>query len=155
MPRLRTTTALLLISATLLTTGCSREKEKLRESMDEVEKQVAEGTAEAKKALAAARKRWDELRPEAERALASLENRFEKLVDDKEALKRLPPEALEQIRTHLDAMRAKLAEAKAAYEQGNADLAVEKADAAQQESAAVEELLVERPDPPDQGPEVR
>ena len=49
---------------------------------------------------------------------------------------------------NLAAMREKLAEANAAHEQGDTELAVEKADAVQQERAAVEELLVERPDPP-------
>ena len=44
-------------------------------------------------------------------------------------------------------MREKLAEAKADHEKGDTDLAVEKADDVQRESAAVEELLVENPDP--------
>jgi hypothetical protein len=142
----------------LLTTSCSREEEKARPaleraqekfqaSIDTAETRLAEGTDKARKALAAARKRWDELQPEAERAIHSLEERAEKLVNDSEALKRLPPDALERLRRHLDAMRDKLAEAKAAHEQGNTDLAVEKADAVQQEGAAAEEWLVERPDP--------
>jgi hypothetical protein len=38
---------------------------------------------------------------------------------------------------------------------GDTGLAVEKADAVQQEGAAVEDLLVERPDPPAQDSEVR
>jgi len=150
---MRLTTAVLLISLTSLTTGCSkkeedarpaleRAQEKLQASIDTAEAHLAEGTAEAKKALDAARKRWDELRPEAENAIASLEDRIE--------LKRLPPDVLEKLRKHLDAMREKLAEAEAAQKQGNTDLAVEKADAVQQERAAVEELLVERPDPPAQ-----
>ena len=154
---MRLTTA--LVCVTLLIAGCSREEErertaleqaqeKLNASIDEAEVRLAEGAAEAKKALDAAMRRWDELRPEAEKAIASLEDRVEKLVNDAEALKRLPPDALERVRARLDAMRDKLEEAKAAYEQGNTDLAVEKADAVQQEGAAVEELLVERPDPP-------
>lgn len=72
-------------------------------------------------------KRWDELQPKAERAIASLEDRVEKLVNDADSLKRLPPDALEKVRRRIDAMREKLAEATAAYEQRNADLAVEKA----------------------------
>jgi cytochrome c len=147
-----------LVCVTLLTAGCSREEEntrpaleqaqeKFQASIDAAEVRLAEGTVEARKALAAAMKRWDELQPEAERAIASLEERAEKLVRDSEALKRLPPDALERLRKHLDAMREKLAEAKAAHEQGNTGLAVEKADAVEQERAAAEEWLVERPDP--------
>jgi len=156
---MRLTTVLMLTSISLLTTACSRKEdsnrpalevaqEKLQASIDTAEARLAEGTAKAEKALAAAMQRWEELQPKAEKAIASLEERVEKLVKDSEALKRLPPDALERARAHLDAMREKLAEAKAAYERGNTDLAVEKADAVQQERAAVEELLVERPDPP-------
>ena len=140
----------------LLAVGCSekqeksrleRAQEKLEESMDKVETKIAEGTEEAKKVLAAALERWEELRPEAERAVASIEERLENLMKDSEALKRLPPEALEQVRERVKAMREKLAEAKADHEKGDTDLAVEKADDVQRESAAVEELLVENPDP--------
>jgi hypothetical protein len=149
----------LLLCAAVLASACSRQEEdtrpaldraqeKLQASLDEAEARLAEGTAGAKKALDAAMKRWDELRPEAEKSIRSLEERVEKLLDDSEALKRLPPDVLERIQAHLAAMREKLAEANAAHEQGNTDLAVEKADAVQRESAAVEELLVERPDPP-------
>lgn len=156
---MRLTAALIVLTGALATTGCSkkeedtrpaleRAQEKLQASMDSAGEVLAEGTAEAKKALAAAMKRWEELRPEAEKAIASLEDRVERLVNDSEALKRLPPDALENVRERLDAMRKKLEEAKAAHEQGNTDLAVEKADAVQQEREAVEELLVERPDPP-------
>jgi len=148
-----------LACATLLIAGCSRQEEqarsRLEQAQEKLETGLAEGTAEAKKALAIARKHWDEFQPEAEKAVASLEQRVEKLVNDSEALERLPPEALERIRAHLDAMRVKLAEAKAAHEQGNTDLAVEKADAVEQERAAAEEWLVERPDPPAHGREVR
>ena len=145
---MRLTTVLMLISVSFLAIGCSRnEQEKLKASIDSAETRLAEGAAEARKALAAAMKRWDELRPEAEQAIASLEDRVEKLIDDKEALKHLPPDALARVREHIDAMREKLAAAKAAYEQGNTDLAVEKADAVRQERAAAEELLVEKPDP--------
>jgi HD-GYP domain-containing protein (c-di-GMP phosphodiesterase class II) len=160
---MRLTTALVCI--TLLTTGCSREQEdarpaleraqeKLQASIDEAEARLAEGTAQAKQALAAAMERWEkEIRPEAEKAIASLEERVEMLVSDSEALKRLPPDALERVRKRLEAMREKLAQAKAARQQGNVDLAVEKADAIQQDRAAAEELLVERPDPPSHHPE--
>ena len=155
-----------LVGLTLMTVGCSgeseksrpaleRAQEKLEASIDTAEARLAEGKAQAEKALAAAKKRWDELRPEAEQALASLEERVERLVNDSEALKRLPPDALQRVRAQLDALREKLDEAKAAYEQGNTDLAVEKADAVQQESAAVEEWLVERPDPPAPGSRAR
>jgi cytochrome c len=151
-----------LICVTLLTTGCSRKEEderpaleraqeKLQASLETAEARLAEGTAEARKALDAAMKRWEEFQPEAEDAIATLEDRVRKLVNDSEALKRLPPDALEKARKHLDGMREKLAEAKKAYEQGDPDLAVEKADAVQQEREAVEELLVERPDPPTPG----
>jgi chromosome segregation ATPase len=147
-----------LLCFTLLATGCSRKEEedrpaleraqeKLESSLRAAEARLAKGTEEARKALAAALERWEELRPEAEKALASLEERVEKLVNDSEALKRLPPDVLERVRARLDAMRDKLAEAKAAHEQGNTDLAVEKADDLQKDRAAVEELLVERPDP--------
>jgi cytochrome c len=155
-----------LICVALLATGCSRKEEndrpaferaqeKLESSIEVAEARLAEGTAQAKKALSAAMKRWDELRPEAEKAIASLEERVEKLVNDAEALKRLPPDVLERVRVRLDAMREKLAEAKAAHEQGNTDLAVEKADDVQQDRAAVEEMLLERPDPPVREHEVR
>jgi len=148
-----------LIGITLLISGCSREKEDIRPALERAQEKLeaglAEGTAEARKALAAAQKRWDEFQPEAEKAIASLEERVDKLVNDSEAMRRLPPEALDRIRKHLEAMRQKLAEAKAAQEQGNTDLAVEKADAVQQERAAVEEWLVERPDPPAQGSKAR
>lgn len=148
-----------LLCLTLLTTGCSRKEEddrpaleraqeELESSIEAAEARLAEGTAEARKALAAAMKRWDELRPEAEKAIASLEKRLEDLLDDSEALKRLPPDVIERVRARLDVMREKLAEATAAQEQGDTDLAVEKADEVQKERAAVEELLVERPDPP-------
>ncbi len=152
--------SLILVSAALAA-ACSREPEKepepsaleraqakLEQSMDTAEQKFAEGTAEAKKMLAAALERWEELRPEAERAVASIEQRVERLMQDSESLKRLPPETLEKIRARLASMREKLAEANAAHEQGNTDLAVEKADEVQKESAAVEELLVENPDPP-------
>ena len=154
---MRLTTA--LICVTLGITGCSkkeenaqpaleRAQEKLQASLDTAEARLAEGKAEAQKALDAAMKHWDELRPQAEKAIASLEERVEELVDDAEALKRLPPDAMERVRKRLDALREKLEEAKAAHEQGHTDLAVEKADAIQQESIAIEEMLVERPDPP-------
>jgi hypothetical protein len=144
--------------ALVLLAGCSkseeesrpaldRAQEKLEASMDKAEAKLAEGTAEARKVWAAAVERWEDLRPEAERGLARLEERVENLVNDAEALKRLPPDALERAKAHIRAMREKLAEAKADHEKGNTDLAVEKADAVQQESAAVEELLVENPDP--------
>jgi len=155
-----------LICVTLLASGCSRKdegerpaleqaQEKLQASLDTAEARLAEGTAEARKALDAAMKRWNELQPEAERAIASLEERVDRLVKDPEALKRLPSDALEKVRKHLDTMRARLEEAKVAHDQGNTDLAVEKADAVQQEREAVEELLVERPDPPSQGSKAR
>lgn len=161
---MRLTTA--LVCLILLTAGCSgkeenprpaleRAQEKLESSIEAAEARLAEGTAEAREALAAAMKRWDEFRPEAEKAIASLEERVEKLVNDTEALKRLPPDVLERVRTRLDAMREKLAEAEAAHEQGNTDLAVEKADDVRKEREAVEEMLVERPDSPGQGPDVR
>jgi hypothetical protein len=154
---MRLTTA--LICSAVLATGCSRQEEdtrpaldraeeRLQASLDTAEAKLAEGTAEAKKALDAAMKRWDELRPEAEQAIQSLEDRVEKLVNDSETLRRLPPDVLERIQAHLAAMRERLAEANAAHEQGDTELAVEKADAVQQERAAVEDLLVERPDPP-------
>lgn len=149
---MRMSIALVLISVSLLAAGCSRKEENTRPALEVAQEKLAEGTARAEEALAAAMKRWDEFQPKAEKAIASLEDRIGKLVDDAEALKRLPPDALERARAHLDAMRERLAEAKAAYEQGNADLAVEKADAVQQERAAVEELLVERPDPPKHEP---
>lgn len=150
----------------LLATGCSRKEEdhrpaleraqeKLEASIETAEERMAEGAAEARKALAAAMKRWEKLRPEAEKAIASLEERVEKLVNDSEALKRLPPDVLERVRARLDAMREKLAEAEAAHEQGDTDLAVEKADDVRQDRAAVEEMLVERPDPPARGLEQR
>lgn len=148
MRYIRTSTAFICVC--LLAIGCSKDdraQEKLQASLDTAEVRLAEGAAEARKALAAAMKRWDELRPQAERAIASLEERAEKLVDDSEALKRLPPDALERMRKHLDAMRARLAEAKAAHERGDTDLAVEKAGAVEKERAAAEEWLVERPDP--------
>ena len=142
----------LLVCVTLLASGCSREKEDaqpaLERAQEKLQASMAEGAAEARKALDAAMKRWDELRPEAEKAIASLEERVERLVNDAEALKRLPPDALERIRKQLDALREKLAEANAAHEQGNTDLAVEKADSVREESAAIEEMLVERADPP-------
>jgi hypothetical protein len=142
----------LVMSAVPLVVGCSREEEKVRPAFErareELEESIAEGKAEASKALATVRKRWSELRPEAERAIASLEDRVEKLARDSEALKRLPPDVIERVRNRLDAMRKQLAEAKAAHAQGDLDLAVEKADAVQHERAAVEELLVERPDQP-------
>jgi prefoldin subunit 5 len=147
-----------LICLAILATGCSRKEEnerpaldraqeKLESSIKKAEARIAEGKAEARKALAAALERWEELRPEAEKTIASLEKRVEELVKDSEALKRLPPDALERIRERLDAMREKLAEATAAHEAGDTDLAVEKADGVQQDRAAVEELLVERSDP--------
>jgi hypothetical protein len=150
-------TAALLLSGVIVLAGCSREeqesrpaleqaREKHQASVDEAEARISESAAEARKALAAARKRWDELRPEAEKAIVSLEQRLDNLVEDSEALKRLPPDVLERVRERLDAMRRKLAEARVAHEQGDTDLAVEKADAVQRERAAVEELLVERPD---------
>jgi hypothetical protein len=156
-----------LIGLTSLTVGCTqkeeterpaleRAQEKLQASIDTAEARLAEGKAEAKKAFDAAMQRWErEYRPQAEKAIASLEERINELARDSEALKRLPPHVLEQARKHLDAMREKLAEAEAAQEQGNTDLAVEKADAVQQERAAVEELLVERPDPPAPGSKAR
>jgi polyhydroxyalkanoate synthesis regulator phasin len=132
----------------ILTLGCSQSTEdKFQETMDEVGTRLEEGKAEAKKMLAAALERWEELRPEAERALASLEERFERLVTDAEAMKRLPPETLERVRARIAALREKLAQANADHEQGHTDLAVEKADDVQRETAQVEELLVERPDP--------
>lgn len=163
---MRLTTALILISATFLAIGCSKGEEKVRPALeraqekfeatlDTAETRLAEANAEARKALDAAMQRWDELRPEAERAIATLEDRVDKLVNDSEALKRLPPETLERVRAGLEDMRRKLAEAEAAHERGDTGLAVEKADAVQQEGAAVEELLVEKPDPPAQGPAVR
>lgn len=153
---MRLTTALLLVSGTFLAFGCSeRAQEKLEESIEAAETRLAEANVEAKKALAAAMERWEELRPEAEKAIATLEDRVEKLVKDSEALKHLPPDTLERVRKGLDDMRQKLAEAQAAYEQGDTGLAVEKADAVQQEGAAVEELLVEKPDPPTPSFEVR
>jgi hypothetical protein len=145
----------MMMSVSLLTLGCSREEERptleraqaeLKDSMEVIEARLAEGASKAKKSLAASMERWEELRPEAERAIRSLESRVEKLVDDSEALKRLPPDAIERIRARVAALRKELAAAKAAHEQGNTDLAVEKADSVQRESAAVEELLVERPD---------
>lgn len=153
------TRILLIAGLSALTMSCSRKEEpkppaleraqeKLKDSMEKVETKLAEGTVEAKKLLAAAKERWDDLRPKAERAVASIEERVEKLMQDSEALKRLPPEALARVRARLDALRAKLAEAKADHERGDTDLAVEKIDDVQQESAAMEELLVERPDPP-------
>ena len=153
--RLRTN-GLMLIGFVFLAVGCSkkeektqfeRAQEKLEASMDKVETKLAEGTAEAKKAWAAAMERWEDLQPEAERAVASIEERVGKLMNDAEALKRLPPETLENLRARVAALREKLAEAKSEREKGNIDLAVEKADDVQQESAAVEELLVENPDP--------
>jgi hypothetical protein len=147
-----------LICTIWLTAACSRQEEetrpaleraqeKLQASLDEAEVKLAEGGEKAKEALAAALRRWDEIRPEAEQAIASLEKRVEKLANDPQALEHLPPRALEQVRARLQAMREKLAEANAAQEQGNTDLAVEKADAVQQERAAAEQWLVERPDP--------
>jgi DNA repair exonuclease SbcCD ATPase subunit len=152
----------LLISLTALA-GCTRgeeearpalerAQEKIEESMDKVETRLAEGTAEARKAWAAAVERWDALQPKAEQAVARLEERIGELMNDSEALKRLPPRALERAKTQLESLRAKLAEARTDHEQGNTDLAVEKADDVQQESAAVEELLVENPDPPSSKP---
>jgi hypothetical protein len=146
-----------------LAAGCSRDEEqnqrpaleraqeKLESSLEAAEAKLAEGTAEARKALDAAMKRWEELRPEAEKAIESLEARLDKLVKDSEALKRLPPDVLERVRARIESMREKMAEAEAAHEQGNTDLAVEKADDVQQERAAVEEMLVERPDSPAPG----
>jgi cytochrome c len=147
-----------LICLAILATGCSRKEEnerpaldraqeKLESSIKKAEARLAEGKVEARKALAAVLERWEELRPEAEKTIESLEKRIEELVKDSEALKRLPPDALERIRARLDAMREKLAEATAAHEAGDTDLAVEKADGVQRDRAAVEELLVERPDP--------
>jgi hypothetical protein len=148
-----------LLCIPFLAAGCSRDKdedqrpaleraqEKLEASIETAKARLAEGKAEARKALAAAMKRWEELRPDAERAIASLEERVERLVNDSEALKRLPPDVLERVRTRIEAMREKLAEAEAAHERGNTDLAVEKADDLQQDRAAIEEMLVERPDP--------
>src|SRR5687768_3984989 len=136
------------ICIALLAIGCSREEEevRLKDSMARVETRLAEAKVDAQKALEVAAARWDELRPKAEKAIAALENRVEKLINDEEALKHLPPDVLERVRVRIDAMREKLAEAQAAHEQGDTDLAVEKADAVRQERAAVEELLVERPD---------
>jgi hypothetical protein len=51
------------------------------------------------------------------------------------------------VRARIAALREKLAQANADHEQGHTDLAVEKADDVQRETAQVEELLVERPDP--------
>jgi hypothetical protein len=153
--------ALTLTAFALLANGCSRSEkpkedppaleraqEKLKKSMDQVETTLAEGKAEARKLLAAARERWDDLRPEAEKAVASAEQRFEKLLEDTEALRRLPPDSVERIRARLKALREKLAEANTANEQGDTELAVEKADDVRQEGQAIEELLVERADPP-------
>jgi hypothetical protein len=147
------TFSLLLVALAALAAGCSRStEEKFGESMDKVEAKVEakleEGKAEARKMLAAAKERWEELRPEAERALATLEDRVEELVNDAEALERLPPETLERVRARIEALRAKLRQASADHEQGHTDLAVEKADDVQRETAQVEDLLVERPDPP-------
>jgi hypothetical protein len=151
-PAMKFPAAFLVICLASLAVGCSESTEdKLKSSMEEVENKLEdkleEGKVEAKRLLAAARERWEEMRPEAERALASLEERVEKLVHDAEALKRLPPETLERVRARLDALRAKLAQANSDHEQGHTDLAVEKADDVQRETAQVEELLVERPDP--------
>jgi DNA repair exonuclease SbcCD ATPase subunit len=144
---MRKITLMLLLSLASLSLGCSQSTEdKLKDSMDEVEAKLAEGKAEARKMLAAALERWEELRPEAERALASLEDRVEELVHDAEALKRLPPDTVERVRARIDALRAKLAQANDDHEQGHTDLAVEKVDDVQRETAQVEELLVERPD---------
>lgn len=144
---MRTIPSLLLICLALLSSGCSRTtEEKIADSIDEVETKLAESKAEVSKMLAAALERWEELRPDAERALASLEDRVEKLVHDAEALKRITPETLARVRTRIDALRAKLAEANADHEEGHTDVAVEKADEVQRETAQVEELLVERPD---------
>lgn len=158
---MRPTLAIILASLGLLAGGCARTdkaeedsppaleraQEKLRQSMEQVDARLAEGKEEAKKAVTAALERWEDLRPKAEQAVAAVEERFEKLAKDTEALKRLPPEALDQVRARLAALREKLAEANAAHEQGDTDLAVEKADDVQQESQAIEEMLVERPDP--------
>lgn len=163
---MRLTTTLVLISAAFLATGCSREEEKvqpaleraqekLNASLEKAETRLDELTTEAEQALATARERWEELKPEAERAIASLEKRLDKLAEDSDVLKHLSPETLERVRAGLEDMRRKLAEAEAAHEQGDTDLAVEKADEFQQERAAVEELLVERPDPPAQGADAR
>ncbi len=144
---MRTIPSLLFIGLALLSSGCSRTtEEKIADSIDEVETKLAESKAEVSKMLAAALERWEELRPDAERALASLEDRVEKLVHDAEALKRITPETLARVRTRIDALRAKLAEANADHEEGHTDVAVEKADEVQRETAQVEELLVERPD---------
>jgi hypothetical protein len=148
----------------MLTTGCSRKEEnerpaleraqeKIEASIEVAEERLARGTEKAKEAWAAAVRRWEELRPEAEQAIASLEERVEKLMEDSEALKRLPPDILERVRARIAALREKLAEAEAAHEQGNTDLAVEKADEVRQERAAIEEMLVERADPPAGGSE--
>ena len=114
---MRLTTAILLTGFTLLTVGCSqkeeterpsleRAQEKLQASIDTAEARLAEGKAEARKALDAAMQRWEkEFRPQAEKAIASLEERVNELARDSEALKRLPPDVLEQARKHLDAMR--------------------------------------------------
>lgn len=125
-----------------------RAQEKLESSIEAAEAKLAQGTEKAREMLVAARERWEELRPEAEKAIRSLEERIETLARDSEALKRLPPDVIEKVRARLDAMRDKLAEAEAAHDQGNTDLAVEKADDVQKEREAVEEMLVERPDPP-------
>jgi hypothetical protein len=146
---MRLTTSLICII--LLLTACSRKDEDERPALERAQEKLQASLdtaeAEARKALGAAMKRWHELQPEAERAIASLEERVDRLVKDPEALKRLPSDALEKVQKHLYAMREKLAEAKTAYEHGDAVLAVEKADAVQQDREAVEELLVERPDP--------
>lgn len=148
---MRLIAALLLTGCALLSLGCSRHEEtqeKLQQSMDEVKTSLAEGAAEARKALAIAKERWNELRPEVERAVASFEQRIEKLATDEEVRKRLSPEALERVRARIGEMRHMLAEAKAADERGDTDLAVKMADEVEQECAALEAQLVERPDPP-------
>jgi chromosome segregation ATPase len=141
-----------LIGVALATLACSEREQPERPAFEraqqKLEESFAKGKAGAEKAWASALARWDELRPRAERAAASLEQRMQKLMNDSEALQRLPPDVLQRMKTRLDALRAKLDEAQAEHEKGNADLAVEKMDEVQRESAAAEELLVERPDQP-------
>jgi hypothetical protein len=156
---MRLITALLVLGATLLAYGCSksedkteaaleRAQEKLQASVEKIEDRLAEGTAKAKDAFGAAMGRWEDLRPEAERVIAAVEARVEALSKNPEALNRVGHDAFERAKAHLESMREKLAEAKSAHEKGQADIAVEKADEVQKESAAMEELLVEKPDSP-------
>jgi chromosome segregation ATPase len=116
-------------------------KTRLRETVTTLETRVAEERSRARETLGRAIERWSGLRTEVTALVAIIESRIAQLSAGTAGPQRVAPAALAEARARLAAMRQSWAEASSAFDAGQADLAVERADDVKHQGAATFKLL--------------